>query len=228
MNNLLGLVLKLCAAQLLFTSWLLGQHGAPPRSSNVVFRIIDHNGTAVSDCRVTQFLERRLQDETTRFDGLRATDIPYGQYTFEIQRRLPGGREGRAAGSVSVSVPETLVIVVADSFLLMGASADRAIPSGFVIRGKLEPVPVPQTKEDPVWIRLQSVYGSERVDVNVDLAGGFRIYRPLSGRFLLTVLEGDQVLYIEQVYFEDADHMADLVLKIPAHAPQVLQVKKTN
>jgi hypothetical protein len=105
-------------------------------------------------------------------------------------------------------------------------SVDNAPPPGFFARGRIEPMPTSVPNGEPLWIRLSPVHGKERLDVSLDSSGEFRIYEPLVGRYLLTVIRGGDVLYVQQVLFDEDLVRQDFIIKLPKEPPLILRIQK--
>ena len=165
------------------------------------------------------------RDLTSRFRGLRATDVPYGAYDYSLKHPgypylLP------ARGHVIVSAPEHLLVVTLSRQQLTGASIDGAPEPGFIIRGRLEPAPHVSSSEAPVWVRLQAVFKAfwPWRDVPVDASGDFRIYEPLDGNYLLTVIRGEEILHVQPVSFEQMLRGGSFTVRMPIQSPQIVRV----
>src|SRR5579864_3595581 len=208
--------------------WLAdAQNNAPTEQlATVMFRVIDDRGVAVYDCRIDRFTDRQGHEMASHFRGLRGTQIPYGMYSYVLKRQLHGGEEAALAGRVSSDRPENLIVITANPEFLFGASIDRAIPYGFVIRGRLQPAPSHKPPAEPVWIRLYPIFGTPRLDITVDPSGEFRIFEPLAGQYVLTVIQGEEILHVRQVVFEEGLQLEDLVVNLSEKSAPVLHVRK--
>jgi len=205
---------------------LLAQLASPPeRSANVKIHVVDQRGFTLEGCRVDRFFGRDGADLAGRFRGLEGTHIPWGLYSYTLKRRLPDGRDGTGSGRIAVTAGEMLFVVQAASELIAGISASRAVPIDFAIRGRLEPAPIPKSEIDPVWIRLSPVHGTFEWDVSVDRSGEFRIQNPLVGLYLLSVIEGDQVLHVQPIDFGQGFRSENVVVKL-ANEPPVISLQK--
>lgn len=141
-------------------------------------------------------------DLTSYFDGLRGTHIPYGSYAYTLLPIPPSTSSAVITERVRVSRPETFSITRIPSYPGAGRAAiDSRTPAGFVINGKLEPMPAVAStlagQEELVWIRLSPVVGDFP-----NRSGQFRIYTSLAGRFLLVVNRGNEVLHFQLVEFQ--------------------------
>ena len=161
---------------------------------------------------------------SSHFSGLRGTEIPYGVYEYTLKHGLGGGREGEKEGTISVSSREALIVVQASTELQYGMSLDRAFPDSFVIRGKLDPMPRQNSEIDPIWIRLSPVHGDDQLDVDVDASGDFRIYHPLWGRYVLLVIQGNDVLHVQPITFERTARYQNFVVKLSNKPLDVITV----
>jgi hypothetical protein len=202
------------------------QHGNAASSAAVTIYLRDEYGRPASG-QLTFFSDGK-RDLATNFIGLHAQDVPLGIYNYVV-RRVEGGRTVEdIAGRLEVLFPENLIVIRVQTSLVPGLTTDRAIPSDFVIRGRLEPTPESNTSKGPIWIRFSPLYRSEQLDVPVDASGQFRVYQPLEGRYLVSVIKGQDVLQIQQVSFEENWRPAQLVISLPASAPTVTHVRASD
>jgi hypothetical protein len=199
------------------------------QTSTVTVRVIDKDGYAVEHCRVDSFVDRfmgrRNGDMTSHFSGLRGTEIPYGVYKYTLKRGLGGGQEGEQEGTISVTSREALIVVQAGTELQYGVSVDVRFPDSFVIRGKLDPMPRQNSEIDPIWIRLSPVHGDDQLDVSVDASGDFRIYHPLWGRYVLLVIQGNDVLHVQPITFERTVRSQNFTVKLLSKPLEVITVQ---
>ncbi len=161
-----------------------------------------------------------------QFNGLTGAHIPNGFYRYELTG--PGTRPGwipTLGGRVSVSGMEKFLVLTATREVRDGFSTDRALPSSFVIRGKIEPMPPTDQNSDPVRIHIHHIVGPwSNLDVKVDPDGAFRIYEPLAGPYLLTVIRGTEVLHVEPVLFAQDYISTSFAIKIGDKTPTVTRV----
>ena len=190
----------------------------------VTIQVIDEYGHTVP-CRVVSFIDiYRKRDLVPRFRGLQGTEVPYGSYEYRLQRtNAPPGDE--LAGRATVYLPETLVVASAAAFYIPGWAVDTSIPRGFVIRGRLEPIPPLAPPFDPIRVRLSPIHRSEHLDLQVDRSGEFRIYRPLVGRYVLSVIRGADVLHVQLMSFEGSQSPLSFVVKLLDDVPAVQYVR---
>jgi len=191
--------------------------------ATVKFHVIDQYGRTV-ECQVSTFSNDK-RDMASHFVGLRATKIPYGSYRYVIHRPGPGVTGEDLYGRVPVGWPEQLFVITVRRTLLPGLTIDRALPAGFVLRGRLNPVPVPNKSPGLLWVRLSPTHGERQLDVPVDSSGEFRIYDALDGQYVLSVIRGEEVLHIQQVSFEEDWQSATFVVPLSKDAPSVLHVR---
>jgi hypothetical protein len=178
--------------------------------ATVTIHIIDENGHSIEDCcLVDRFAGLDHVDISSHFQGLRGTQIPVGEYIYNLSR---GAR--RTTGRISVYSPEVFAVIHASHELLTGASADGVYASRPAIRGKLEPMPTRKSEADPVWIRLSPTNASDRIDVLVDPSGDFRIYGWSYGRYVLSVIQGNDLLQVQPITIKDGASRQSLVVKL--------------
>jgi hypothetical protein len=68
----------------------------------------------------------------------------------------------------------------------------------------------------PLWSDL---------DVMVDSSGAFRIFRPLHGLWVLTVIQGPKILHVEPIVFAQDWNSASLVVKMASEPLRALRVQ---
>lgn len=223
LNAKLSLV-ALCTLPLFPVLPMAAQTKAPVEQlGTVTIHVIDKHGLTLGDCHVERFIDHDGRDMTSHFHGLRGTEIPYGVYTYMLMHEP----RGQARQLAQVSAPEQLFVVLAKSELQYGGAFDFAGDGRLnVIRGRLEPAPMSGPQSEPLWVRLSPVHGTDRRDVSVNTTGEFRIFDYMNGRYVLTVVRGDEVLAVQQVSFEDGVRNGDFIVEIPEHPPSVLQVLK--
>ena len=190
-----------------------------------------------SNCHVDKFVNDRQEDLSNRFQGLRSVRIPYGTYTYlvklpktEIGLPRTGKWEPAVSAQVSVNLQNNLVVIRVAEGTRLGFAVDGTYPPGFVILGRLKPMPTLKRDIEPVWIRLTSIYGEDHLDVVVEETGDFRIYRPLSGRYILLVIRGDELLHSQPVQFErsvrsEGAGSNDFVVNLPKVPPEALFIR---
>jgi len=194
---------------------------AVAQRATVIFHVVDESGRTIP-FRVDSFVqsERKLELRS-HFTDLRATDIPHGIYEYVLVGTAPLTLGETKSGRIQVWLPENLVVVQSD--LANHPYRGDAGPS--LIRGRIEHLPSASSSSEPVWIRLNAIYRDESSDVPVDPNGEFRIYG-LLGRYLLTVIRADEVLGVQQVWFEEDGQQQPLVISLPDAPLPVLTVHK--
>lgn len=176
---------------------------------NVMIRVVDETGSAISS-EMGKFtsLDGKV-DLTSHFEGPRGTHIPYGAYKYSLWRKLPSVPVQAFERRIAVKLPETLAVVVEPRFAFpSGISADNSTPRGFVIKGKLEPMPAPS---------ISPGAGSDQVAVwivEVDPSGEFRIFTMLGGRYLLTVISAAEVVHVQEVVFAQGGKSTQFVINL--------------
>lgn len=186
--------------------------------ATVTIHVIDQDGYAVERCHVDRFEGRSHGDMTSHFNGTRGTKIPYDIYTFTLKR------VGSVQGTAEVFSQEVLVTVPSSRRSLeAGWNADTVMPPGFVMRGKIEPMPPEKSEIDPIWIRLSPIHGDRKIDISVDPSGEFRIYQRLYGRYVLSVIQGNDVLHVQPITF-NLEMRPGFIVKLPDHAPDIIPV----
>ena len=187
---------------------------AAERISGLGFQVVDQFGKAVP-YKVQSCADSTGRDVTNRFSGLEAARLPFGRYTYTLSRRDVASPYGRISGKTDVFRLENWLTLVADPTLEIGpgsaVAVDREVPPDFVIRGRIAPI---AAGIEPVWVRLQATYGTAYAEAKVDPTGEFRIYQPLIGNFVLSVLKNGEFLHIEPVVFQDSVHPDPLLIQL--------------
>jgi hypothetical protein len=194
-------------------------------TATVNIHVIDERGLTIEDCKVQSFQERYRDDLASHFRGLQGTRIPPGVYSYELARPF-GTKDDGIKGAVAVFIPEVLIVVPVRRAFVPGVSVDKGLPVGFFARGRIEPMPARLPDAEPLWVRLSPVHWTQRLDVSVDASGEFRIYEPLTGRYLLTVIRGRDILYVQQILFDADLQRQDFVVRLPKEPPSIVRVQK--
>jgi hypothetical protein len=197
--------------------------GQEPTAS-VTIHVVDKDGFTVEGCRVDRFAGQDRADLSGRFQGLRGTQIPWGLYDYRLKRPLAAGREGMGGGRIGVTAGEMFFVVQADNGLLAGLAADGTYSPRFAIKGRLDPIP--PVKSEPTWIRLSPVHGSVQWDESVDSFGEFRIHHPLQGLYLLTVIQGSEVLHVQPIVFGRGFPAEGFTVKLTDKPPAVISPER--
>ena len=195
--------------------------------STVNIQLVDEAGAPIP-CSVDSFADRyRRREMASHFAGLVGTAIPYGEYTLYLRREASDGGVGIVSGgTVSVKSQEHLFVVSSKRWFFIHVAIERYYSDR--IRGKLLPMPKDVPKGEPLWIRLSPVHGSKQLDAGVDPSGEFRIFEPLEGKYLLTVIRGPDVLHTELVSFDENWGPAEFTVRMPANPPPVFHITKSN
>ncbi len=213
---------------------IFAQISAVGPTAAITIHVVDKDGYAVEGCRIDRF-ERRYDldirkhdlDMTSHFNGLHGVQVPFGTYDYVVKKRLSATRDGMGSGTASVYRLDVLVVIQAGTELQQGISADGfRTPDLTGIRGRLEPMPRQTSDIDPIWIRLSPVHGVEQLDVNVSPSGEFRIYSAPYGRYLLTVIQGSDVLHVQPIVFGRGFPPEGFVVKLPSTPPELISPQK--
>jgi hypothetical protein len=212
----------LCSLALLL---LCAQSKSQPQpEATVTLLPIDQDGLAVTGYHVENFTDRYETDMASYFHGLRGSKIPFGQYTYVLTEDTGGGNISLRGRGV-VSDTDTLIVAAYSPSDLRGFSRDIVKPKTFQIRGSIQPTPTTEAKTQPVRVRLLPIDGRDHLDLRVDESGEFRTSLGLSGRYLLAVIRGNEVLAVQQVSFEQDIRPATFVVKIPEVQPPISHVR---
>ncbi len=183
-------------------------------TGGVTIRVVDESGLAI-DCAVDSFVSLdHKRDLSSHFEGgLHGSLIPYGTYIYTLSRKPPIVSAGVITHRIEIKRPETLSVVVADRFPLDLNSkiAADSKAQGFLIRGKIDPLPAPGEgsagtlrgqPDEPLWIRLGPLADGEGLAADVDSLGNFRIFENLRGRYILSVVRGSRLLATREIVFQ--------------------------
>jgi hypothetical protein len=199
--------------------------GNPRATVNI--HVVDEFGRTLS-CRLEKFTEDGSGgiEYAYRFEGLKGTRLPHGNYIYLLRRNEPGLPDDLVSGKVAIDEPEVLLLIrtkrVPDDPHI---SHDDNGP--FVTyRGKLDPMPPPGESGEPVWIKLTSVESNLHKEVGVDPSGEFRIYDWLFGNYILSVIRGGEVLHVQPITFESWLPPPPFVVKMPPTPPSMMRLRQ--
>ena len=199
------------------------------RAGTVSFLVVDESGGVLSGWKVTSF-KSNTNEVASQFTGLIGKRIPVGFYQYVLTgvtvSRLGSPWTPSLRGRVEVFRPEEFVVKTATNAFLAGFAADSwPPPFSFVIQGKIDPMPARTESSDPVRINIHSpVPPWSDVDVLVDPNGEFRIFRAFDGLWVLTVMQGKEILHVEPVFFAQKRRPVSFVLRIGDKPRPVLRV----
>ena len=170
--------------------------GAPQSSVCVVnFRVIDNKGQA-APYRIGRLTDTKLSAITDGIDALSAR-VPCGRYSYELIRNDTTSAYANIRGSFYLTHPEEWLTVLTDpntAVLPTGVYAlSSARPEGFVVRGKV----VNGVKNQRYWIRIESAFGHQTAETKSDDSGEFHLYHLPFGRCVISITEGDRIIYLE-------------------------------
>jgi hypothetical protein len=166
------------------TSLLLISSSAAPEQQAVSFTVLNRWGVP-HKYKVLHFRQvAKGLDLVSRFDGLQAFDIPFGDYEYELMP-APGDRAvENISGSVSVSRSQIHLTKV------LGATDSVGTLAQFAVTGILSPTP---RRNERVWVIVENVYGRYRQESTVDGNGSFQ-FDYIWGNNVVIVCAGDEVL----------------------------------
>ena len=200
--------------------------------ATVTIHVIDKDGYAVERCRVDRF--ERLDDlnakhhdldVTSHFSGLRGDQIPFGTYDYQLKRSLEPNRDGIATGRVAIYRKEVLTVIQANTELQHGFSVDGTrVADKLGIEGRLDPMPLRTSEIDPIRIRLSPIHGDEQFDVSVEPSGKFRIYNAPNGPYILSVIQGNDLLAVQPITFRSVTKAHPFVVKLPSQPLDVITI----
>jgi hypothetical protein len=201
--------------RLLFFTLLGIASAAQPSSKIEIIPVDDHGRRIEWDLKSFTSGDHNIAN---LFRDLKAV-IPYGTYTYRIASR--GWPERYVVGTLSLHLPEHVVVIPTDQAYQTGIAIDRTVPAGFVITGRISPAP---EKDGRTRVHLSSTTGGACFDVKVDESGEFRVYEPVVGPYTLTLISGAEILHIQQVVFEQGLHSATFSIALPESRPAVIRV----
>ncbi len=196
------------------------------QNATVTFLVVDESGKVLPNWKVSTFSSSGEGDLSQEFEGLASTQIPFGFYDYRLTGKPPRPNYvPELIGRIQVQSPEKFVVRTATPEVIGGFTADFARPRSFVIRGRIEPMPLLTPDPDPVRVNIHPMNPWSDVDVKVDPNGEFRIYEALTGLCILTVRRGAEVLYVRPAIFERGFRSGTLVLRIGDKPLDLLRVE---
>jgi hypothetical protein len=191
-------------------------------SSTVTILVVDYLGNVIP-ARLERFTLRGTAVEmASHFDGLKGTEIPFGEYEFVLRWTEHPGSPSKIWSRVNVEAREQTALAVAERDP-SGPAVDYA--DGYSFRFRLEPMPDPGASIEPLRVRFSGLVTNAQEDAVVDASGEFRLHSWLiKGPFLLTVLRGNQILGIQPIVFHDV-FPSVVVVKMPHEAPDVIHFR---
>ena len=209
----------------------------PPvrEESNVTIRVIDEVGKSM-EYRLESFKLRNRSsvDLASHFKTLRGSliagsGVPYGTYGYSLCRIIPRSPlfispkcPADVMGQVYVGTPEIFEVAYT-----LRNPREGGPPAGYVVSGKLEPMPAPSEapEQDFLRIRFAPIDSNRRLDVPVDPSGDFRIYEALLGRYILIVVRGEEVLHTEEVVFDGQMQPDFLLVKMQNRKSEPVHIR---
>lgn len=195
-------------------------------AATVVIYVVDPFGHALP-YRIGRFTDHQTRrDYSSRFAEGRAHGIPFGEYFYQAVRNDFTAPSAQLSGNISIKQPRFWLTLVQPRTIAFfrGEEVDLGLsrPPGYVIRGRVAPAP---TGTDPIWIRMQSLYGDTSLESDVDSNGEFRIEEYLRGNFLLVVYRAGRVLAVRPVSILGSAKPEPIIVNLPAEPPDFLPVR---
>jgi len=200
---------------------LSAQMASKPNSATVKIDTVNEMGAPTLGWLESFTDASTKRNLTSRFQGLEGSDIPYGAYNYIVHQGPPGASPASVSGRVVVQQPEVLVVAVVPSVVWTDITIGNR--PGFVIEGRIEPPPK-QEVGALVRMRLSPIDGSPDLDVHVDQSGRFRLYSPLSGRYVLSIVRGFELLAVQVISFDSGMRPAPLTIRLPDKPPTVNRI----
>ena len=204
--------------------------------SNVNIRVIDEAGKLM-EYRLESFKLRNRSsvDHASHFKTqsgsvINGSEIPHGTYVYSLCRIIPRSPLDFTSPKCSADVLGQIYVATPEIFEVaytLRNPREGGPPVGYLVRGKLEPMPAPSEapEQDFLRIRFAPIDSNHRLDVPVDPSGDFRIYEALLGRYILVVVRGEEVLLTEEVVF-DAQMQPDFfVVKMQNRKQEPLHIR---
>jgi hypothetical protein len=193
--------------------------------ASVTIQVVDGSGASVL-CWLQNFTDTRSQrDLISHFHGLQGTDIPYGRYEYTLGLGPPGSTDRTASGTAMIQRPDELLVLQPIRWDSTTHAFDIGVRPGFMIEGRVRPVPPPGPFGQPLRIRLTPIDSGDHLDVSVGSSGQFYLYEPLIGRYLLVVIRGPEVLHVEAISFDPSAPPTPLVIKLPDKPPPIIHTR---
>ncbi len=192
--------------------------------STVTILVVDYMGNRIPT-RLERFtLKGTSVEYGSHFKELKSTEIPLGEYDFVLRRDWPGASSDGIWGRVSINELEQVVLQVAER-----EPSKIAVDYGpyYLFPFRIDPLPDPARSGDPIRVRLSGLVTSSQEDAIVDAASGeFQIHSwIIKGPFVVTVMQGDQVLGIKLIALHDLFPQKPIVIKLSEDAPAVLHLR---
>jgi hypothetical protein len=193
-----------CMVTMLGTpTWLRGQEERK-REATVGFVVTNYFGRPLP-YQCSSFVDTKTKvDLAGQFTGLRGQVIPFGQYRYVLSRTDVSSKLSELWGEISVSEP-TVWLSLSHSGLVTFSGGHEGVlevaPARTVIVGTVKPR---SEGKGVTWVRLQPLYQDFKLETDVDANGEFRIYRPLTGAFLVLVFREQQLLAVKSVVLNAA------------------------
>jgi len=202
-----------------------GWCGADERTAIVSFLVVDEAGKTLDGWKVSSFKTGQTE-LAARFSGLTSKQIPTGFYEYVLSGiSVRPDWTPTIGGHVEVLQAERFLVLTATRDLLSGLSIDRTLPASFVIRGKIEPMPLSGQNSEIVRINIHHMNPWRDINVRVDPSGDFRLFEPPTGLCLLTIFRGAEILHVEPVIFAQDFRKTSFVLRIPEKPRPVLRIE---
>jgi hypothetical protein len=158
---------------------------------------------------------------SSRFKGLTGENLPAGRYRYRLSRKGVEIRELDITGEVDLSLPNQWLTLVPTGFVSVNSAGQvGAIDLGGIhsrkpVVGKVIPAPGSATS---TWIRCQSLFTHDYIEVSVAADGSFIVPGDLSGSFVLIVLQGEHVLQTQEVSFGLPGPAPNIEISLPDHS----------
>ena len=162
------------------------------------------------------------KDFAARFRQLHAESIPYGKYRVTLDR--PGDKFNSARMTRELEVNRRRVYAVweGNGVFVPGVAVSWAPPVGYQLRirvsGSVDPGPM-------VRIRLASQVRPELYDCILDESRSCEIRYHLRGLYVVSVIQGTEVLHTEALTIGGGEDPETLVVALPAERRAVRVVR---
>jgi hypothetical protein len=193
-----------CIVTMLGTPTWLRAQADRKREARVEFLVTNYFGRPLP-YRCSSFVDTKTKvDLADRFTGLRGQAIPFSRYRYVLSRTDVSSKLSELWGEMSVSEP-TVWLSLSHSGLVTFSGGHEGVlevaPARTVIVGTVKPR---SEGKGVTWVRLQPLYQDFKLETEVDANGEFRLYRPLTGAFLVLVFREQQLLAVKSVVLDAA------------------------
>ena len=172
------------------------------RDCALTISVFARTGDAVP-YRVASFRSQDGRDESARFEGLRVAHLACGDYIYELRRSDVETTIGRILGHLSLVESHQREIMQVEPDLITSEIIiqHESRPNPYTLRGSVSAVS--SEKLEGVWVRLVSITGKSRIDVDLGDGGSFEFYGPPADTYALLILNSNGLLGARQIVIKE-------------------------